>query len=114
MKGRVNEVVNETSKGWTKLFQKNLDFLTSQEEFARETYSTIPDKSKGKGILGSSTPILAQPKPTVTIDTQPQPTVKESVQYVSTQTNFEQGNVQGTRNTMEDTPTIVSDIAPSG
>lgn len=100
MMGRVNEVVNETSKGWTKFFQKNPDFLTSQEEFAKATSPTISDKSKGKGILGSSTPILTQSQLAITKGTQLQLTIIESV--------------QDTRNTVDNTPPIVTNTAPSG
>lgn len=31
MMGRGNEIINETGVGWAKFFQKNPDFLTSQE-----------------------------------------------------------------------------------
>lgn len=114
MLGRVNEVVNETSKGWKKFFQKNPNFLTSQEEFEKATSPTILDKSKGKGILGISTPILTQSQPAVTTDTHPQSVVTESVQFISAQTNFEQESVKETGNTVDNTPPTIIDTAPSG
>lgn len=58
--GRLIAIVNETKDGWTKFFQKNVDFLASQEEFVKATAPTILDKSKGKGILESLVQILSK------------------------------------------------------
>lgn len=112
MMGRVNEIVNETRDGWDKFFQENPDFITSQEEFAKETTPTIPDISKGKGILGSLDQIMNELAVKSKTD--------ESVQTKPTETTFVQfekvkiDNVQDTDNIVDNTPPVVIDTTPSG